>query len=202
MVHSDPTSRRDFLATSGSAAGGAWLARFAPLIAAAQACAADTRRNGGPFVTFTDREGADFEALAARIIPTDETPGAREAGSVYFADQALATFMADLLPIVREGLLGLNERAAGASGNAQAFADLSEDRQDELIGAVEIEDPQFFFVARSLVVMGLFSNPEHGGNRDGVGWELVGFENRFAYQPPFGYYDRDEHGPASGTGGA
>lgn len=67
---------------------------------------------------------------------------------------------------------------------------------------MEREDPQFFFVARSLVVMGLFSNPELGGNRDGIGWELVGFENRFAYQPPFGYYDRDEHGPATGTGGA
>jgi gluconate 2-dehydrogenase gamma chain len=169
------------------------LARLAPLIAAAQACAADSRRNGGPFLTFTDREGADFDALAARIIPSDDTPGAREAGAVYFADQALGTFMADLLPTVRDGLARLAERAVGGSENA-AFADLSEERQDELLGAVEREDPQFFFVARSLVVLGTLTNPEHGGNRGGVGWELIGFEPAFAHQPPFGYYDRNEHG--------
>ena len=29
----------------------------------------------------------------------------------------------------------------------------------------------------------------YGGNRDRVGWKLIGFEDRMAYQPPFGYYD-------------
>jgi gluconate 2-dehydrogenase gamma chain len=193
----DATSRRDFLATSGSAAGAAWLARLAPLIAAAQACAADARRDGAPFTTFTDREGADFDAFAARILPTDDTPGAREAGCVGFADQALGTFMADLLPAMRGGLEGLAQRARAAG---RPFAELDEDVQDEIVGAVEREDPGFFFVARSLVVIGLLSNPEHGGNRDGVGWELVGFENRFVYAPPFGFYDQGEHGSAGDAG--
>ena len=35
-------------------------------------------------------EAADVEAVAAQIIPTDDTPGAREAGVVYFIDRALA----------------------------------------------------------------------------------------------------------------
>ena len=192
MSPTDSPSRRDFLSTSGSFAGGAWLARFAPLIAAAQACARDARVSGEPFTTFTAREGADFEALAARIIPTDATPGASEAGCAYFADQALGNFMADLLPVVRSGLARLDERVATTED--AAFADLPEARQDEVIGAVEREDSQFFFVARSIVVIGFLSNPEHGGNRDGVGWSVIGFEDGFAYQPPFGYYDRDEHG--------
>ena len=34
---------------------------------------------------------AEIEAIAARIIPSDATPGAREAGVVYFIDRALST---------------------------------------------------------------------------------------------------------------
>jgi gluconate 2-dehydrogenase gamma chain len=187
----DP-SRRDFLSASGSLAGVAWLARLGPLIAATQACAADARRNGLPFTTFTEREGADFDALAGRLIPTDETPGAREAGAVYFADRALGAFMSELLPEIRAGLARLDERALAAGD--RPFAELTEARQDELVAAVEREDPAFFSFARSLVVLGMVSDPMHGGNRDGVGWQMIGFEDDFAYQPPFGYYDRDEHG--------
>ena len=45
---------------------------------------------------FTAAEAADVEAVAAQIIPTDDTPGAREAGVVYFIDRALATFLSQL----------------------------------------------------------------------------------------------------------
>lgn len=187
-------SRKEFLSATGSAMGGAWLARLAPLVAAMQACASDAMRQGLPFTTFTDREGADFDAFAARIVPTDDTPGAREAGSVYFADQALGSTMSDLLPIVRAGLEAMNTRVADAYPSTSAFADLSEERQDEIVATVEQEDPGFFFFARTLVVLGLVTNPEYGGNRDGVGWQLIGFDDAYQYQPPFGYYDRNEHG--------
>jgi len=42
--------------------------------------------------------------------------------------------------------------------------------------------------------LGMFSDPSYGGNRNGIGWELLGFRNDHAYQPPFGYYDRDYPG--------
>lgn len=195
------TTRRDFLQLSGSAAASSWLLRFAPLIAATQACASEARREGWPLTTLTEREGADFDALSARIVPTDDTPGAREAGVVHFADRALGSFLADLLPLVRAGLGGMHERAAALDGRGTAFADLPEARQDEIIGAVEGEDPEFFFFARTLVLFGLVANPERGGNADQIGWRLIGFEDRFRYEPPFGYYDRNEHGnPAEGEG--
>ena len=37
----------------------------------------------------------------------------------------------------------------------------------------------------------MFSLPEYGGNRDKVGYELIGFEDRHAWQSPYGYYDAD-----------
>jgi len=199
-MDSDAPSRRDFLATSASSAGGAWLLGLTPLIAATQACASDAMRSARPFTTFTDREGADFDAFAARIVPTDDTPGAREAGAVHFADRALETFLSDLLPIIRDGLWSVNERVASTYQGVEAFAELSEGRQDEIITAVEQEDPEFFFFARTLIMMSLVANPEYGGNRDKVGWRLIGFDDDFVYQPPFGYYDRNEHGDATDGG--
>jgi len=37
--------------------------------------------------------------------------------------------------------------------------------------------------------MGFLASPAWGGNRDKVGWKLIGFEDAGAFQPPFGYYD-------------
>ena len=197
----DERTRREFLTTSGSAVGGAWLLRFAPLIAVTQACASDAMRSGLPFTTLSEREGADFDAFAARIVPTDDTPGAREAGAVHFADRALQTFLDELLPIVRDGLSSMNRRVADTFGGIGAFADLSEDQQDEIITAVEQEDPIFFSFARILVIMSLMAEPEYAGNVDRVGWQLIGRGNEAVFQPPFGFYERDEHGepPAGGA---
>ena len=196
----DERTRREFLTTSGSAMGAAWLLRFAPFIALTQACASEALRSGLPFTTFTEREGADFDAFAARIVPTDDTPGAREAGAVHFADRALETFLSELLPVVRGGLTAMNERVADTFGGIGAFADLPEGRQDEIITTVEREDPAFFSVARILVVMSLMAEPEYAGNVDRVGWRLIGREEQSVYQPPFGFYDRDEHGASQADG--
>jgi hypothetical protein len=35
---------------------------------------------------------------------------------------------------------------------------------------------------------------DKGGNRDGVGWKVIGREREHTFQPPFGYYDKDYPG--------
>src|SRR4051794_11974866 len=47
---------------------------------------------------------ADIETLAAQIIPSDDTPGAKEAGVIFFIDRALATFDQDKRALYRDGL--------------------------------------------------------------------------------------------------
>ena len=44
---------------------------------------------------------------------------------------------------------------------------------------------------RQAVIAGMFANPSYGGNAGKVGWKLIGFEDRFIWQPPFGFYDTD-----------
>jgi hypothetical protein len=43
-------------------------------------------------------------------------------------------------------------------------------------------------------ITGFLANPEYGGNSGKVGWRLVGFEDRFAWSAPFGWYDADASG--------
>src|SRR5262245_28271200 len=51
---------------------------------------------GAKFSFLTGAEAADVEAVAAQIIPSDDSPGAREAGVVHFVDRALGTFFSQL----------------------------------------------------------------------------------------------------------
>ena len=116
---------------------------------------------------FDPQAAAEIEALAAQIIPSDDGPGAKEAGVIYFIDRALATFDQDKREVYRSGLM-----AAHAAGSIAS-----------------IEHTEFFEALRRHVVMGFLASPAWGGNRDKVGWKLIGFDDAGAFQPPFGYYD-------------
>lgn len=186
-------TRREFMRLSGSVLGGAWLMSVLPGCEAAGSHAASAVMEGGALETFTMREGLDFEAFSALVIPTDDTPGAREAGTVYFADRALSSFFGFMLPGVRPGLADLVERAKAVDPAAEGFASLDEAAQLEIMRAVEQESPGFFGAARFLVAIGFASHPSYGGNRDQVGWQVMGFENTFLHAPPFGAYDRPVH---------
>ena len=41
-----------------------------------------------------------------------------------------------------------------------------------------------------MTMTGMFAHPEHGGNFGKIGWKLIGYEDRYSWVPPFGYYDR------------
>ncbi|CAN5879934.1 hypothetical protein BH23GEM9_BH23GEM9_08900 [soil metagenome] len=193
MGGSEPT-RREFVSTSAGAFGGSWLWLNLPVIVSLSSCARDAAERGEPFVTFTAAEGRAMRAFAARVLPSsDNSPGAEEAGAVWFADRALGELFPDMLAPVREGLASLDERARATGGTA--FAELGAEQQDTLIS--DVVDTEFFFLGRMLVVMGVFSDPSWGGNRGHVGEALLGIEHAAGYQPPFGWYDA-EHAQANG----
>ena len=87
-------SRRAFLRQSLSGLGAAWAVANAGGIAEAAAFAQQSARAATPqtFTFFTAAQAADVEAMAAQIIPTDSTPGAREAHVIVFIDRILSTF--------------------------------------------------------------------------------------------------------------
>lgn len=187
MTDENPT-RREFLAQTSLVLGGGWLALNLASIRDAAAHASVAPPDAALEV-FTAHEARTFTAFAARIFPSDTTPGATEAGVTRFADRALATFGVRFLPPVKTGLTELDARARRRIGGREGFAALTPRRQDAVLRAVE--NTEWFFYARLLVVLGMFGHPSYGGNQDGVGWRLIGFDDRGAYQPPFGYYDAE-----------
>lgn len=150
--------------------------------------AQEARLNAAEFTVLSTLEALEFDAIAARIIPTDETPGATEAGVIYFIDRVLGDDRQQEYETLKMGLAEL-QTAAAATFNASSFHQLDAAQQDQLL--TEIEDTEFFGTIRYLTVAGMFSLPEYGGNRGNIGFELLGFEDRHVWQPPFGYYDAD-----------
>jgi gluconate 2-dehydrogenase gamma chain len=147
-------------------------------------------RAGAPL--FDPAEMADVEAIASQIVPTDTTPGAREAGAAQFIDRALGSFFAPLAPEFRAGLAEFRAGVRKRFPESAAFASLSHAQQVEWLQS--IERSPFFALMRQLTVLGMFSNPSYGGNRDGIGWQLLGFRDEHVFMPPFGHYDRDYPG--------
>lgn len=182
-------SRRSFLTASGGALAGAWLlADTAHLIASgAHAARAGRAMPALPFEYLNAADAADIEAATSQIIPTDDTPGAREARVVYFIDKSLATWARDQRPRFRRAVAELRKRAR--VHGAASFAALTEAQQHGVIAAMEKDRHPSFQTIRGATIAGMLSNPEYGGNHDKSGWKLIGFNDQFSWAPPFGWYD-------------
>ena len=180
-------SRRDFLTRSGCCVGGAWIAFNWPSFASTAQAAALARARAEDFINLSRAQAAELEAVASQIVPSGDTPGAREAGVIYFIDGALGSFAAGAREAVIAGLDDLQGRVHSQRGDGALFSGLTAEQQIEALGM--IEDTPFFGLVRYLTIAGMFSLPSYGGNRDKIGWKLVGFDDRHHWQPPFGYYD-------------
>jgi gluconate 2-dehydrogenase gamma chain len=185
---SDSFSRREFVATVGSI-GAVWLLVDVAEHSEAMAHAAHQVGQARPTLTVLTREQAtEVEAFASRIIPTDDTPGAREAGVVYFIDRGLSGWAKDQRPMFTEGLAKLS-RDVGAKFRGQTkLSALTPAQQDEVLKS--IEQTPFFGAVRFATIAGMFSLPTHGGNKDFVGWKLVGQEPAMEFKSPFSWYDQ------------
>lgn len=181
-------SRRAFLRQTGIAARNSLIVLSLPAIMSSSAAASEAMLDNSAFTILGSEEAREFAAIAARIIPTDETPGATEAGVIYFIDNVLGTSRTEALEPMRAGLASLQASAQSTYGSAH-FSALTPEQQDALL--VSIEETEFFGTMRYMTIAGMFSLPEYGGNRDYAGWKLIGFEHKHVWSPPFGFYDAD-----------
>ena len=183
--------RRQFLAGLSTAAKGSLIVLSLPAILTA--CRQANEQNptasaDAQYTILSNDLAIELDAVSARIVPTDDTPGAREAGSVRFMDVVLADGRQDQLTILQTGMVELNASASREFG-VSSFAALSETQQDALLTA--IETTPFFSTVRFLTVASLFALPQYGGTGPDVGYNLIGMTHAHAYMPPFGYYDAD-----------
>ncbi len=156
-----------------------------------------------------------MEALASAIIPSDGTPGAREAGVVYFIDRALVTFSADDQKTYRRDLPELQKRVTELFPEVKLFSAATPDQQEAILESLDETDAAkpgspsrqklssgIWGRSRSLKFFectpsrGFLVDPESDrkGNSDGVGWAVIGRLPDHSFQPPFGYYDKNYPG--------
>jgi gluconate 2-dehydrogenase gamma chain len=172
---------------------------------------------------FTEHEWNTVEAAAARIIPSDRDPGAREARVIVFIDRYLSGInyvfsaadgsgflemtgmhavawrarMADMQRTYRNGIRELDALSTKHLG--KRFVDLSEQDQDRALeilsgrpkpGPVTLGKTEAvstflqgvfdeglpFWEALCLHVrQGFYCDPVYGGNKDRIGWKVIGF---------------------------
>jgi hypothetical protein len=201
-------SRRNFLTRGSAAVSAVWLSAHWPAIIAAAEHAHQAAKSSAPpkFQFFTPAEAAEVDAIAARIIPSDETPGAREAGVVYFIDRGLTSFAVEDQKTYREGLPALQTRVRELFPNVEKFSTATPDQQDQILHSLDDQaglaprrrsastSNSFFQAVRIHTIVGFLVDPDSGGNRDGVGWKVIGRDPEHMFQPPFGYYDKDYAG--------
>jgi gluconate 2-dehydrogenase gamma chain len=144
-------------------------------------------------------------AVARLIPADELGPGAKEAGVSYFIDQQLAGaygtmarnyrqgpwpegtpqqgYQSRLMPqeVYRAAIMEIDAYCTGRHG--KAFEALPAAQQDAVLGdleagkiALESVGASFFFgLLLANTMEGFFADPIYGGNRDKVGWKLVGF---------------------------
>jgi hypothetical protein len=208
--------RRQFLSRGFAALGATWTAAHWPSIVAAAEHAHKVAAfpETGKWEFFTAAEAKEVEAIASCIIPGDSTPGAREAGVVYFIDRALVTFSVDEQKTYRQGLPELQKRVGELFPGVTTFSAATPEQQvaileslDEAGSKAGPQRPQrlryrasaaqpLFETLRVHTIAGFLIDPESGrqGNRGGVGWTVIGRELQHGFQPPFGFYDKDYPG--------
>ena len=202
-------SRRSFVLEASASLSAIWLSANWPAILTAANDARKAAQSSAPrkFEFFSTEEADEIDAITARIIPTDDTPGAREAGVVYFIDRALTTFAIDAQKTYRNGLLELHARTHLMFPNVEKFSAATHQQQDEILQSFDqqgeagrrpfLSPPggqSFFETVRAHTIVAFLIDPDSGGNGDGVGWKVIGRERKHMFQPPFGYYDKDYPG--------
>jgi len=159
---------------------------------------------------FSAEQAAEVKSISARIIPTTDTPGAREAGVIFFIDRALITFAKDDQKIYAEGLPALQARVHEMFSGAGKFSAATPDQQDQILESLDEQShgagrrpflpgdgaSSFFETIRVHTIMGFLIDPESDkrGNLNGLGWKAIGRDRDHMFQPPFGYYDKDYPG--------
>jgi gluconate 2-dehydrogenase gamma chain len=133
----------------------------------------------GPLQTFSREEASIVEALCDQVVPADDTPGAKQAGVLYYIDRQLAGPLHRFQTAYHSGLSQLRDACLGRTG--RDFTDLPFPEQTKFLQEVEAGRVEkldsFWRLVIDHTMQGFYGSPAHGGNRDEVSWEMLGIRD-------------------------
>jgi gluconate 2-dehydrogenase gamma chain len=167
-------SRREMLRRAVAVGAASAVPRYA--------LAQDARGGAHAYVNLSAAAAGTLEAIVARLIPSDDNgPGALEAGAARYIDLGLSDALAYFRPAYDSGLAAIDAHARRSRG--KSLSELGPDEQDSVLRDVEENrapgftpsSSAFFELVLGHTLEGTFCDPHYGGNRDFIGWNLVGY---------------------------
>ena len=130
-------------------------------------------------LTFTNDDYAIVSAACERVLPKDEDAGALDANVPEYIDRILQTPQLDnMKKNFVPGLAALDRRCERMF--KVGFAKATPEQQDEVLTIFKNSpetsgEARWYEMLIVLTLEGFLGDPSYGGNRDQVGWQLVGF---------------------------
>jgi gluconate 2-dehydrogenase gamma chain len=132
---------------------------------------------------FSESEANALIAICEQIIPRDDTPGATDAGVIYYIDRQISGPLVRHQEAYRLGLASFSKTCLQLYKTA--FEGLSFDQQTDALRLIESgkapqefwNDPsqQFFFeLVLDHTRQGFYGSPRHGGNRNYTSYRMMG----------------------------
>jgi len=94
-------------------------------------------------------------------------------------------------PAYVDGVVALDKLAAASFG-AESFRQLNAAQQDDVLTGLDENKDPFFTLLVAHTMEGFYGHPRHGGNKDSVGWKVLGFPGPSfprGNESPYGWYD-------------
>ena len=162
-------NRRDFIKAAGLAFGSVLL--FPSCL-----------KQKGAYRFFSEEEAKCIIAFCEQIIPKDESPGATDAGVIYYIDRQLSGVFHYDQETYRKGIKNLQAYCTGKYD--KAFEALSADDQVSVLTKLEsnqlkenewvgYKPSDFFNLVLAHTMQGFYGSPIHGGNKNYMSFEML-----------------------------
>ncbi|MGE5426473.1 MAG: gluconate 2-dehydrogenase subunit 3 family protein [Methylococcaceae bacterium] len=162
-------NRRDFIRTASLAFGSVLL--FPSCL-----------KVKGVYYFFTPEEANCVIALCEQIIPKDQSPGATDAGVVYYIDRQLSEVFHYHQDAYRQGIKKLQTYCKDKY--SKNFENLSFEDQEKTLTLMEANQlsekewsetkpADFFNLVLLHTMQGFYGSPIHGGNKDYMSFEML-----------------------------
>jgi hypothetical protein len=143
---------------------------------------------------FNVKQATTLEAMVDEIIPPDDFPGGKDAGVLYFIDNALTLWEEQARWDYVAGLEGVNESSQIMFRGD--FTNLSSEQKQKVLRALESDEApgriwtrfgpggeqgsgtssrRFFNLLLSHSMQGYYGGPQYGGNKDHKSWTMIGY---------------------------
>lgn len=157
------------------------------------------RTTPAPFMFFTANEAKLLIPMCEQIIPRDDTPGATDAGVIYYIDRQLMSVLSRHQQAYRIGLESFRKTCLEVY--KAPFETLAFEKQTDAMRLIESSrapkelwsNPSqraFFDLVLEHTRQGFYGSPRHGGNRDYASYRMMGLaypnligQNRYLSKP-------------------